>query len=108
MSDLAQDVIFFEEEYDGDMLEVLESTYGESAHSLIVVLAREVMWLRAENEMLRKLDQGAAKVEEIICLRSQTFTGEPPYVGWEGLAKALTEDYNELQILKEVVKEGSR
>lgn len=44
---------------------------------------------------LQKLDAEAAKVETIICLRTH-FTGDTPYVGWGGLALALTETLDRL------------
>jgi len=52
-----------------------------------------------ERDILRKLDMGASRVESIICLRTG-FTGEPPYTGWEGLAKALSEALDERDRLK--------
>ena len=51
---------------------------------------------KSEIEKLRKLDREAATyVEAVICMRSMHFTGEPPYIGWKGLGKALNEDYND-------------
>lgn len=42
-------------------------------------------------ETLARMDREAAThVEGLICVRTH-FTGEPPYVGWEGLGLALTE-----------------
>lgn len=50
---------------------------------------------------LERIDMESANhVEAVICLRSSRFTGEPPYVGWQGLGKALTEDYDELKQLR--------
>jgi hypothetical protein len=57
----------------------------------------EAARLAAENERLKKLDREAATyVESVICLKSNRFTGNPPYVGWKGLGLALNEDYDEL------------
>jgi len=54
-----------------------------------------------ERRKLRNLDSEAAShVESVIVMRSRRFTGEPPYVGWKGLGKALSEDYDELARLK--------
>ena len=50
----------------------------------------------------RRLDSEASEhIEGLIALRSKHFTGEPPYVGWRGLGKALGEDYDELEVLRE-------
>ena len=40
--------------------------------------------------------QAAEYVESPICMRSPTFTGEQPYVGWQGLGLALRLDYDML------------
>ena len=60
------------------------------------------MWQYEEIERLQKrvagleaMDAAAAThVESLICLRTH-FTGEPPYVGWEGLGLALREALDE-------------
>jgi hypothetical protein len=41
----------------------------------------------------------------VICLKSNRFTGNPPYVGWKGLGLALKEDYDELSRLRAALKE---
>ena len=33
-------------------------------------------------------------------MKSNRFTGDPPYVGWKGLGLALREDYDELAALR--------
>lgn len=75
-----------------DMVELLNKERAEAA--------AELEKLRVDVARLQKLDEGAAKVEAIICMRSWHFTGKPPYVGWEGLAKALSEDYGALEALE--------
>lgn len=50
----------------------------------------ELEALRARVAQLEKLDSEAAQVEMLIIARCG-FTGEPPYVGWEGLGLALRE-----------------
>jgi hypothetical protein len=57
----------------------------------------------------RKLETEAAKyVESVICLRSNRFTGNQPYVGWKGLGLALREDYDELECAKAERDEADR
>jgi len=57
----------------------------------------------------RKLATDAAKyVESVICLRSNRFTGNQPYVGWKGLGLALREDYDELECAKAERDEADR
>lgn len=51
---------------------------------------------KAEIERLRKLDAGSSEVESLICMRTH-FDGEPPYVGWTGLALALKEHLDRLE-----------
>jgi hypothetical protein len=59
--------------------------------------ADELTRLTAEVEKWKQLDREAATyVESVICLMSNRFTGNPPYVGWKGLGLALKEDYDEL------------
>jgi hypothetical protein len=59
--------------------------------------ADELTRLTAEVEKWKQLDREAATyVESVICLKSNRFTGNPPYVGWKGLGLALKEDYDEL------------
>ena len=60
----------------------------------------ELERLRAENERLRRLEaQAATHVETVICMRTH-FTGEPPYVGWQGLGLALREALDERDRLR--------
>lgn len=50
---------------------------------------------------LEKMDSEAATyVESVICMRTG-FTGEPPYVGWEGLGLALDEALDERDRLRD-------
>lgn len=65
--------------------------------------ADEIERLRARVETLERMDREAAThVESVICMKSNTFTGEPPYVGWKGLGLALEQDYAELKRLREL------
>lgn len=60
--------------------------------------------LRAERDRLTKMDSEAAThVETVICTRT-AFTGEPPYVGWAGLGRALTEALDERDALRAALK----
>lgn len=74
-----------------DIVEKLRTSdpYGDSS-DLLNEAANEI-------ERLRKLDQEAAQVELVICMHSRYFTGEEPYVGWSGLALALSQDYSDLE-----------
>jgi uncharacterized coiled-coil protein SlyX len=57
--------------------------------------------LTARVAELEKMDAEAATyVESVICMMSDYFTGEPPYVGWRGLGLALREDYAERDRLR--------
>ena len=65
--------------------------------SMVTITGAEYEALRAEVEKWKQLDREAATyVESVICLKSNRFTGNPPYVGWKGLGLALKEDYDEL------------
>lgn len=51
-------------------------------------------------ERAEKLDREAAThVESVLVMRTH-FTGEPPYVGWEGLGRALNETLDRLDYLE--------
>ena len=66
-----------------------------------IVDAEDLQTLIAIARHWRRLETEAARhVETVICLRSHHFTGDPPYVGWEGLGRALKEDYDELGRLR--------
>jgi uncharacterized coiled-coil protein SlyX len=57
--------------------------------------------LEARVKELEKMDaEAATHVESVICMMSDYFTGEPPYVGWKGLGLALREDYAERDRLR--------
>lgn len=71
----------------------------------VLVNADDLQTLIALVRHWHGLETEAAKyVESVICLRSHAFTGEPPYVGWEGLGLALRADYDELEALRQQVK----
>jgi hypothetical protein len=73
----------------------------EGASADLEVAADTITALRAEVEKWKQLDREAATyVESVICLKSNRFTGNPPYVGWKGLGLALKEDYDELSRLR--------
>ena len=56
-------------------------------------------------EELEDLDrQAASYVESVIALRTH-FTGDPPYVGWEGLGLALNETLDILDMFKKSLEE---
>lgn len=58
----------------------------------------------AQYQKFQRLDMEASKyVESVICMRTG-FTGEPPYVGWQGLGLALTEALDQRDYLLESVK----
>lgn len=77
-----------------------ERQYGEISDT-VSNLCSEITALRAELEKWKYLDREAAThVESVICMKSNRFTAEPPYVGWKGLGLALTEDYAELSRLR--------
>lgn len=51
-------------------------------------------------ETYHRMDcEAATHVESVIVMRTH-FTGDPPYVGWEGLGLALREALNERDELK--------
>lgn len=67
------------------------------AADLLTAQAAEISAKDARIQELESLDREAAlHVESIICMRSKHFTGDPPYVGWEGLGIALRQDYDSL------------
>jgi hypothetical protein len=70
----------------------------------VLVEAGDLAKLIALARHWRRLETEAAKyVESVICMHSAHFTGEPPYVGWEGLGRALQEDYADLRALRDPV-----
>lgn len=63
-----------------------------------------------EIEALREQDRKAAThIESPICMRTH-FTGEPPYVGWEGLGLAMREKWDrdeaEIARLRDAMKKA--
>jgi hypothetical protein len=61
--------------------------------------------LRVKCDRLKKADQEAAiHVESVICTRTH-FTGNPPYVGWQGLGLALNEVLDHRQELVKLLEE---
>lgn len=54
-------------------------------------------------ELLLQYAQAQIHCEGPIALRTH-FTGEPPYVGWEGLGKAMEEVFDERDALQKKVK----
>lgn len=63
-------------------------------------LKAELAEVERERDHWKYLECEAANyVESVICLRTH-FTGEPPYVGWEGLGLALNETLDELAEVK--------
>lgn len=65
----------------------------------------EIERLREEVAKWKIMDASAAThVESVICTRSAHFTGEEPYVGWKGLGLALKQDYDEIDRLREALR----
>ena len=72
---------------------------------LKMTLEEENAKLKDRIEELENLDAEAATfVESVICIESNRFTAEPPYVGWKGLGLALQQDYDELKQLRKGMK----
>ena len=72
---------------------------------LKMTLEEENAKLKDRIEELENLDAEAATfVESVICIESNRFTAEPPYVGWKGLGLALQQDYDELKQLRKGIK----
>lgn len=77
----------------------LENIQAMGGH--VLVKAEDFAKLVGLARHWRRLETEAAKhVESVICMQSDRFTGEQPYVGWEGLGRALSEDYAELVELR--------
>lgn len=63
--------------------------------------ADEIERLRDLVKKWQALEKEAAMyVEGVICMRSAHFTGEEPYVGWLGLGRALTKDYDDMKRMR--------
>lgn len=76
----------------------------ERHQKIAAELATENEKLREKEERFQKLDAEAANyVETVICMRTH-FTGEPPYVGWQGLGLALREALDERDRLREAAE----
>ncbi|RYD64579.1 MAG: hypothetical protein EOP83_09395 [Verrucomicrobiaceae bacterium] len=72
-------------------------------------LVRLVKELQRRADRYEKLDaEASTHVESVIVMRTR-FTGEPPYVGWQGLGLALNEALDERDYLKSLLSqyEGS-
>ena len=81
--------------------DILDHLSAETLRALVKKSLAEADALRAEVEKWKQLDREAAThVESVICMKSNRFTGDPPYVGWKGLGLALREDYDELSALR--------
>ena len=71
-------------------------------------LREEIARLGRRVELIEEQDRKAAThVESVICMRTD-FTGEPPYVGWEGLGKAMSEAFDDRDALRAQVEELTR
>ena len=56
--------------------------------------------ITAERDNWRSLETEAAKYVEVPIIMRTHFSGEPPYVGWEGLGLALNEALDERDALR--------
>lgn len=73
----------------------------ERHQKIAAELATENEALREKAERFQKLDaEAATHIETVICMRTH-FTGEPSYVGWQGLGLALREALDERDRLRE-------
>lgn len=61
----------------------------------IETLRRERDEARSKLEKFRRLDAEAARYCEVPISARTKFTGEPPYVGWQGLGLAMIEAFDE-------------
>lgn len=61
--------------------------------------------ITAERDKWRRLETEAAKYVEVPIIMRTHFSGEPPYVGWEGLGLALNEALDERDALRARVAE---
>lgn len=79
-----------------------------SQAQLLTMPERGLMLAAADRlEILARLDREAAThVESVIVMRTG-FTGQPPYVGWEGLGRTLSEalDHRD-QLIEQAVRDG--
>lgn len=81
--------------------QIVGQTYSDDK-ARIAFLEHELHVARERIEALERLDREAAKyVESPICMRTN-FTGDPPYVGWEGLGLALNEALDERDRLRSI------
>ena len=86
----------------------MEKLWGKSEGTWMEIRDKQ----DAEIERLRDLvtkwqaleKEAAMYVEGVICVRSAHFTGKEPYVGWLGLGKALTKDYDDMKRMREALK----
>lgn len=74
---------------------------AESAAREMDRLKAELASKQKEIDHWKDLETEAANFVEVPIVMRTHFTGEPPYVGWEGLGLALTETLDELANAKE-------
>lgn len=85
------------------------SMLAVSAGGLVAFAVLFLCWLMrlddlreitAERDKWRRLETEAAKYVEVPIVMRTDFSGEPPYVGWEGLGLALNEALDERDALR--------
>jgi hypothetical protein len=82
------------------MGETIAEQIDRDGPSLCTLESEDVERLLKIAQTFFRLEREAARhVGSIICMRTH-FTGDLPYVGWEGLGLALTEALDELDALK--------
>jgi BMFP domain-containing protein YqiC len=99
MSDIVKQLLFRSSDEAG--IGWTPTTVVHAPAGLLHQAADEITRLEARVKELEKMDADAAThVESVICMMSDYFIGEPPYVGWKGLGLALREDYAERDRLR--------
>ena len=90
------------------------SMLAASASGLAAFAVALLYWLNhrddlrkmtADRDNWRSLETEAAKYVEVPIIMRTHFSGEPPYVGWEGLGLALNEALDERDALRARVAE---
>jgi len=51
--------------------------------------------LEKAQDKWHRLDCDTGKIDALVAMRSDIFTGEPPYVGWTGIHDALNAEFDE-------------